>query len=721
VDDSLLVDTVRQVTGLARSTIYYWRVRAKAAAGVSTSPYSLQQSFVTVIDTPGVPVLTSPLHASRNIAVTPALTWKPSPRAALYRVQVAADSAFEFVVFQDSTVSDTIRQVPTLDNFATYYWRVRASNLGGLSQYSLIRKFQTEMQTPAPSAPADRSTGQAIALTLRWNAVAGAARYRLVVSPDSMMRNPVLEDSMITTNSRAVTGLLYSSSYYWRVQARSADGISVSGTSAIWRFTTITEKPVAPVLLSPGNGMQSDPNGTIFTWAPTLRADRFNLQVAADSLFANLIVNDSTLVDTTLTVITLQPHTTYWWRVRGYNAAGYGPYSTQWGFLTKIAVPLLVSPVDGAVDVSAPLTLRWQVTSGATAYHVQIAADSLFTKFVRNDSASTGPATDVTLLDPYMKYFWRVRAIDQRGAGSFSQPRTFMTALVAPRAPVQVWPLSGIQKASTTQTFRWQPSRLADKYELQISLDSPFDSTVYTNAAIADTFLTVSDLQNNTRYYWRIRGSNAKGSGTFSEVWSLWTIVAPPVVPELVGPASGAGDQSPSVTLTWKPSTHADHYHIQVSTDAPFAQSVYEDSTLADTVAKVGLLEYSQLYYWRVRAVNSGWATEWSQVRSFTVMNKPGGYDLFQNFPNPCNPSTVIRYDIPKESQVTIYLYDLLGQQVRVIVDAVKKAGRYEETLDTRNLPTGVYVYRMFGKPVPGPNQPEADPVSYTKKLMILR
>jgi large repetitive protein len=721
VDDSLLVDTVRQVTGLARSTIYYWRVRSRAAAGVSTSPYSAIQSFVTVIDTPGVPALTSPLQAARNVSATPLLSWRPSPRAALYRVQVAADSLFEFVVFQDSTVSDTSRQVPALDYFATYFWRVRASNVGGLSPYSSVRRFQTVLQAPTPVSPTNYATGLPVSITLRWSAVTGAGRYRLVLSADSMLRNPIVDDSVIMTNSRLVSSLLYSSTYFWRIQAKSTDGVSVSPTSSIYRFTTITEKPVAPLLMSPEQAGQADPNGAIFIWAPALRADRYNIQVALDSLFSSFVLNDSTLVDTSFIVSSLTPHTNYWWRVRGYNAAGYGPFSSQWNFLTRIAVPLLLSPLDSASDLNAPVTLRWQATVGATAYHVQVATDSAFTRLTRNDSSSTTPVTDLTIVDAYMKYYWRVRAIDQKGTGSFSHARWFMTQLVAPRAPVQVTPGSGIDRALTAQTFKWQPSRLADKYELQLSLDSPFDSTVYTNATLTDTLCTVTGLRNNTLYFWRVRGSNAKGSGAFSDVWSLRTIVASPMVPELVGPASGARDQSPSVTLVWRSSPNTVHYHLQLATDAPFASTVYEDSALTDTLRKIGPLDYSSIYYWRVRSINSGWVTDWSPVRNFVVMAPPDAYDLFQNYPNPCNPATVIRYDIPRESEVLLLLYDLLGRQVRKIVDRVQKPGRYDQEIEVTNLPSGAYIYRLITRPVPGPDQPETDPISYTKKLMIIR
>lgn len=721
VDDSTLVDTMRQVSGLARSTLYYWRVRAKAAAGVSLSPYSTTQTFVTVIDTPGVPVPVLPAHAARNVSVTPTLSWRPSPRAAQYRVQVAADSVFEFVIFQDSTVTDTSRQLAALDHFATYFWRVRASNIGGVSPYSAVKKFQTVIDTPTPVAPPNFATGQPVATTVRWSAVVGATRYRLIVAPDSLLRNPMVEDSLITGNTRVVSGLQNYTTYFWRVQGRSSDGISISPTSPIWRFTTITDKPAQPVLLSPANGSQGGSNGIVLAWEPSSRSERYHLQIAQDSLFAVLTVNDSTILDSIFSASMLQTHTRYWWRVRGNNLAGSGPFSAAWSFTTAIGTPDLLAPADSATDVVAPVTLRWQATSGVIAYHLQVALDSLMTNFLKNDSTVTGQALDIPVLDPFTKYYWRVRALDAKGAGAFSAVHWFMTQLIPPRAPVQTSPVSGMNPALTTQTFRWHPARLADLYELQLSFDSPFDSTVYANATLRDTSCAVPTLLNNMRYFWRVRGINAKGAGAFSEVWSLTTIVASPAVPELVTPASGSRDHTPVLTLAWKPSPHADSYHLQVSSDVPFSTTVFEDSSLTDTTRRVGPLDYKATYYWRVRAKNSGWRTDWSPVRSITIMNPPVVFDLFQNYPNPCNPATLIRYDVPVLSEISLILYDLLGQKVLELVNENQKPGRYDVQLDVRNLPSGVFFYRLITRPVPGPTQPPTDPISFTKKLMILR
>ena len=74
----------------------------------------------------------------------------------------------------------------------------------------------------------------------------------------------------------------------------------------------------------------------------------------------------------------------------------------------------------------------------------------------------------------------------------------------------------------------------------------------------------------------------------------------------------------------------------------------------------------------------------------------PASYKLEQNYPNPFNPTTTVKYHIPKTSIVTIKLFDALGREVRTFVNEVKPAGNYEVTFNCKNLPSGVYFYRMI-------------------------
>ncbi|MCF8306081.1 MAG: T9SS type A sorting domain-containing protein [Ignavibacteriales bacterium] len=73
----------------------------------------------------------------------------------------------------------------------------------------------------------------------------------------------------------------------------------------------------------------------------------------------------------------------------------------------------------------------------------------------------------------------------------------------------------------------------------------------------------------------------------------------------------------------------------------------------------------------------------------------PTGYSLHQNYPNPFNPSTVIAYELPEQSFVSIKVYDVLGKQVASLVNDVQNAGYHQVSFNAGNLSSGVYFYQM--------------------------
>jgi len=75
--------------------------------------------------------------------------------------------------------------------------------------------------------------------------------------------------------------------------------------------------------------------------------------------------------------------------------------------------------------------------------------------------------------------------------------------------------------------------------------------------------------------------------------------------------------------------------------------------------------------------------------------NLPTEFSLSQNYPNPFNPSSTIRYDIPKTSFVKIIVYDILGREIRVLVNEEKSPGRYEILFDAKELTSGIYFYTI--------------------------
>jgi hypothetical protein len=73
----------------------------------------------------------------------------------------------------------------------------------------------------------------------------------------------------------------------------------------------------------------------------------------------------------------------------------------------------------------------------------------------------------------------------------------------------------------------------------------------------------------------------------------------------------------------------------------------------------------------------------------------PTEYTLEQNYPNPFNPRTTIEYSLPRETQVSLKIYNLLGQEVRTLVEAHSQAGHYKVNFDASSLPSGMYIYRL--------------------------
>ena len=78
-----------------------------------------------------------------------------------------------------------------------------------------------------------------------------------------------------------------------------------------------------------------------------------------------------------------------------------------------------------------------------------------------------------------------------------------------------------------------------------------------------------------------------------------------------------------------------------------------------------------------------------------TTPTTPLQTELFQNYPNPFNPSSDIRFSIAQTDHVTLKVYDVLGREVAVLVNDVKKPGTYDVVVDASGLASGVYFYRL--------------------------
>jgi hypothetical protein len=95
----------------------------------------------------------------------------------------------------------------------------------------------------------------------------------------------------------------------------------------------------------------------------------------------------------------------------------------------------------------------------------------------------------------------------------------------------------------------------------------------------------------------------------------------------------------------------------------------------------------------------------------------PKLFAIGQNFPNPFNPTTVLKYDIPTTSRVTLEVYNILGERVGVLVNETKEAGTYTASWNGNGMASGVYIYRLKAVDVAN----SGNSFSQTGKMLMLK
>ncbi len=174
---------------------------------------------------------------------------------------------------------------------------------------------------------------------------------------------------------------------------------------------------------------------------------------------------------------------------------------------------------------------------------------------------------------------------------------------------------------------------------------------------------------------------------------------------------SPIGNNRYRITVTAPAGTNGGVYEYKFGVMYPGADTVNGGSNPLDNEAGFGINHRFTLFNapGGLIVLNNKFGDFTSSIDRISDL-VPAEFELLQNYPNPFNPLTNIRYNLPKESFVTLRVYNSLGQEVITLVEEQQLAGSYEVKFAAPNLASGMYFYKL-----------EANGVSLTKKMILMK
>ncbi|MBJ7356355.1 hypothetical protein [Nocardioides sp.] len=367
-----------------------------------------------------------------------------------------------------------------------------------------------------------------------------------------------------------------------------------------------------PTSLSPAEG-STVAGLPVFSWDRVPGAARYDVQIATNASFSNIVVAEST-VNHQYVVRTQLPNGDLWWRVR---VSGSNPWTAAGFRRSPGAAPTQTGPADGAVlpQPQSPPKLSWNPVAGATAYELEYGTDPNFTDTAQKTSRFTRGTTFVVPLQQPNTYYWHVRA--EAGPGNYtdwSAVRSYVDPGLA--APLRVSPVPdpanpNVAPVVQDAVLSWTPVPGAASYDLQVSTDRNFLTVVEDRRGIRGTTYARPGTLNNDQYFWRVRAVDAAGYRpawpSTSDAWSFrrnW-----PDQPELEYPLDESTVGDPFY-FQWTGTQLASTYVVELSTNDSFTpeSSVIRCRTVKTTFTPAANGDCwpgaAGTYFWRVKAID---------------------------------------------------------------------------------------------------------------------
>lgn len=516
-------DTEHYVSKLFFGTNYYWRVRARNENDTTEWKSS---TFFTKDNV----VLQSPADESiLENGVT--LNWDAHSGVEFYQYQADTSVLFDSPALKQgeneyiSSVNyndDTEAYIDDLYFGETYFWRVRAGHYADTSAYEM-RSFITSNDVDMVS-PVDYATNISVdGVTLNWDAHSGIDFYQLQLDTSNLFDNPI-EDTLIAYISSVnyngdtdfyLAELAEETTYFWRLRVINAVDTSLWTQRVFSTGNNVVNIPDAPVLEFPVNNESYVLPDLTYTWTNVTDVTGYDIEWAlTDSFVAS---ETEEITSNFYEVSELLIDTTYYWRVRAKNGGIVSEWSSVNNFNTGIEVPQLLAPASGEINIAVDeVAISWSEIDEMT-FKVQLASNTDFnpaiTATVNNNAYSASG------LDYFQDYYWRVQSIYGNYNSEWSEVNHFKTILAAPQLLMPANDSLGVQPDSVM--LSWQIVDSADSYLYQYT--ETLDFSVYIEGVTSETEVSLSELDENTSYLWRVMSIKGEHESQWSEAYNFIT------------------------------------------------------------------------------------------------------------------------------------------------------------------------------------------------------
>lgn len=591
--------------------------------------------IVEPIDVPDLPNLVSPANNETGISIEPTLNWSTSYGAESYTLELATDINFSNLVFSASGLTTNSYSFTGLLNNQNYYWRVSAENFAGTSGFA-TGKFKTvQAYIPYLAFPVNGVKTYADPLTFTWYLTTNfiGIKYDLIYSTNPGLNSPTIV-SDITNLTKSISGLEKGTTYYWKIRSKTAGG-AVASYSSIASFTTSGEA-VTPIPAYPIN------EEIVYTYSPTLYwyLNTFGVGFTYE---IEIIEGDTTNLTGIPTAINIQyfsyntsgleADTKYSWHVRSKSGNSYSSWSKKVSFKTVQGAsgpikPLLAWPTNDAIVYTTATALHWYIETSGTGltYELEyIEGESFDLTGTPNVFNINGLSKVISGLENGKRYSWAVRSTNGIQYSQWSEPGTFevVGTVVTPTVPILSYPIGGSLVYMNKVNLNWylESSYVGLTFDIEYGTGSL--TGIPTVSGITKGNYELSNLANNTVYYWRVRSNNGLTHSDWSETESFTTSASSNnsvSIPILSWPIGGATVYTTSPKLFWYITGIGTGltYELQFSTNSNMSSAV-TFSNISNKDYTLNGLSHGTIYYWRVRSFNGSVYSSYSSIESFVT------------------------------------------------------------------------------------------------------